>query len=160
MITLRHDNLQILTFRILLVAVKFVEAVGLDIFTPNGFSPSRCTPISVNDNILRAAWSETEFDDEQHAVQIFWGKGGLSGVNLCSPIDSAKCGGFSYLDDPMRNGMCPLNGSMILELPDGLHVVHLLVVSKDSGYPVGDHETILLQVCELVVLDFDVLLHT
>ncbi len=120
-------------------------APGLEISAPDGLIQSRCIPASVEGNVVSFAWSEVVEDESSAMVRIYVGSGGLSGVNLCRPLDSKLCG-LSQSDVGIAiDGMCPLNGSASINLKDGLHVIHLLVSNQD-GQPIGAHETILLQV--------------
>jgi hypothetical protein len=119
---------------------------GLEISAPDGLIPSRCIPASVEDNVVRFAWSEVVKDGSAAMVRIYVGSGGLSGVNLCRPLDNRLCG-LPQTDEGVIDGMCPLNGSAAIYLKDGLHIIHLLVANQD-GHPTGAHETVLLQVNE------------
>ena len=104
--------------------------------------PSRCIPASIENNVLSVQWS-SDADRDLYMVRIYIGIGGLSGVGLCRPVNSKLCsesGTGAELE-----GVCPLNGTLSLRLEDGLHVIHVLEVSKD-GRPAGAHENILLQV--------------
>jgi hypothetical protein len=125
----------------------FPFALGLEISAPDGRIPSRCIPASVEDNVVRFSWSEVAVDESSAMVRIFVGSGGLSGVNLCRPLDSRICGLPQSHVGTVIGGMCPLNGSVSIKLRDGLHVIHLLVSNQD-GEPIGAHETMLLQVSE------------
>ena len=121
---------------------------GLEISAPDGLIPSRCIPASVERNIVSFAWTEAVEDESSAMVRIYVGSGGLSGVNLCRPLDSRLCSLPQNDVGVSIDGMCPLNGSASIRLRDGLHVIHLLVSNQD-GEPIGAHETILLQVMRL-----------
>jgi hypothetical protein len=112
----------------------------LQVATIQKKTPSRCNPVSVENNSLSFKWI-SDADPDLYMVRIFHGNGGLSGVNLCRPLDSRLCGNHNVEVE----GICPLNGTASLSVVDGLHVIHVLVVSKD-GSPAGAHETFLLQV--------------
>ena len=120
------------------------ECFALEISAPSGMIPSRCIPASVRDNVVLFEWNG-DMEDNSSMTQIFIGSGGLSGVNLCRPIDSKLCRRTDGTSEPLQDGLCPLSGFASLRLADGLHVIHVLVVSKDKR-PTGGHETFLLQV--------------
>jgi hypothetical protein len=134
----------------LVFATFFPCVAGLEVSAPDGLIPSRCIPASVEGNVVSFSWSDVVEDEPSAMVRIFVGSGGLSGVNLCRPLDSMLCGLSQTHVGAGIGGMCPLNGSVSIKLMDGLHVIHLLVSNQD-GHPIGAHETILLQVSETIL---------
>ena len=113
-----------------------------------GSTAGSCSPALVSvipgGGEVKVAWLAAGQTEEDH-VEVYVGNKGLSGVANCKRWTGRGC------DSPSQNfrpGMCPMDGTVTLQMKSGFHVIHVLLMSK-NGRPRGPHEHVLIYIPEI-----------